>query len=182
MIDSFINNPLAQAIGALAIILSIASFQVKKRSGILIIQCFASLAFSASLIMLGGIVGGILDIISFTRTLVFSLSEKYKWARSKWWLVFYLILIVVVGIITWGDKSSIAPLFAIIGTLLSTVALYVKNENLMRKISLLVGPWWIIYNFIYSSFFGILNELFAITSIIIALIRMREKKSRDITI
>lgn len=173
MCDSFVNNPAAQAIGFLSLVLSLVSFQMKTRTQILIFQCMASLSCAVSLIMLGGIAGGILDVVAFSRTLVFSLADKYKWAKCKLWLPFYIILIVAVGIITW-DPTGIGTLFAIAGTLLSTVALYQKSERLMRIISLFVGPCWIIYSLIYSSAFGALNEIIAMTSLIIALVRLRK--------
>ena len=173
MCDSFVNNPVAQAIGFLSLVLSLVSFQMKTRTQILIFQCMASLSCAVSLIMLGGIAGGILDVVAFLRTLVFSLADRYKWAKCKLWLPFYIILIIAVGIITW-DPTGIGTLFAIAGTLLSTVALYQKSERLMRIISLFVGPCWIIYSLIYSSAFGALNEIIAITSLIIALVRLRK--------
>lgn len=173
MCDSFVNNPAAQAIGFLSLVLSLVSFQMKTRTQILIFQCMASLSCAVSLIMLGGIAGGILDVVAFSRTLVFSLADRYKWAKCKLWLPFYIILIIAVGIITW-DPTGIGTLFAIAGTLLSTVALYQKSERLMRIISLFVGPCWIIYSLIYSSAFGTLNEIIAMTSLIIALVRLRK--------
>ena len=135
----------------------------------------ASLSCATSLIMLGGIAGGLLDVVAFSRTLVFSLGDKYAWARNKLWLPFYFVLIIAVGVITW-ERGSIVTLFAILGTLLSTVALYMKREKYMRIISLFVGPCWIAYNLIYASCFGILNEIIAMTSIAVALWRMREKR------
>ena len=179
MIDSFINNPIAQAIGALALILSLISFQMKERRTILLFQMLASLSCAVSLIMLGGIAGGILDVVAFSRTLVFSLSDRYKWAGSKICLFSYFALIIAVGILTW-ESGSIATLFAILGTLLSTLALFMKSERNIRLISLLVAPPWIAYNLIHSSCFGILNELIAMTSIIIALFRMRKSRSQNI--
>lgn len=172
MCDSFVNNPVAQAIGFLSLVLSLVSFQMKTRTQILIFQCMASLSCAVSLIMLGGIAGGILDVVAFSRTLVFSLADRYRWAKSRLWLPFYTVLIIAVGIITW-DPTGIGTLFAIAGTLFSTVALYQKRERLMRIISLFAGPCWIIYSLIYSSAFGVLNEIIAMTSLIIALIRLR---------
>ena len=179
MVDSFKGNPIAQLIGFISLLLSLLSFQMKKRSGIMLFQMLASLSCAVSLIMLGGIAGGILDVVAFSRTFVFSLSDRYKWAGSKWWLCFYFAVIIGVGILTW-DTGSIGTLFAILGTLLSTVALFMKKERLIRIISLFVGPCWIIYGMIYSSCFGILNELIAMTSIIIALVRMRNPKDASL--
>ena len=174
MLDSFSNNFVAQMIGLAALLLSLISFQMKTRYAILFFQMLASLSCAVSLIMLGGIAGGILDVVAFSRTLVFSLSNKYKWAGSRVCLFTYFAIIIAVGILTW-EKGSIVTLFAILGTLLSTLALYMKSERNIRIISLFVGPCWIAYNLIYSSCFGILNEIIAMSSIVIALVRMRKK-------
>ena len=84
--------------------------------------------------------------------------------------MFYFAVIIAVGILT-GEQGSYVALFAILGTLFSTVSLWMRNEKLLRVIALFAGPCWIIYNLCYSSCFGILNEIVAMTSIIIALIR-----------
>lgn len=174
MIDSFVVNPVAQAIGLLSLILSLISFQQRKRAGIMLFQMGASLSCAVSLIMLGGIAGGILDLIAFSRTVVFSFRDKYKWASSPLWLIFYFAVIIAVGILT-GERGSFIVVFAILGTLFSTVSLWMRQEKLMRIIALFAGPCWIAYNLYYSSCFGILNEIIAMTSIIIALIRLRER-------
>lgn len=172
MLDSFADHPLAQAIGLLSLILSLISFQQKKRMGILLFQMAASFSCAVSLILLGGIAGGLLDLIAFSRTVVFSLRDRYSWASSPVWLIFYAIVIVAVGILT-GEQGSFVSLFAVFGTLFSTVALWMRSEKRMRTISLFAGPCWIAYNLYYSSCFGVLNELIAMTSIVIALIRLR---------
>ena len=173
---AMIHNPLAQAIGFLSLALSLISFQMRTRGKILFFQMLASLSCAVSLIMLGGIAGGLLDVIAFSRTVVFSLADRFTWARNILWLPFYFALIITAGILTW-EKGSIVTLFAILGTLLSTLALYMKSEKKLRIISLFVGPCWIAYNLIYASCLGILNEIIAMTSIVIALIRNRDKST-----
>ncbi len=175
LVYAIIHNPLAQAIGFLSLAFSLISFQMRTRGKILFFQMLASLSCAISLIMLGGVAGGVLDIVAFSRTVVFSLSDRFAWAKSKLWLSFYFVMIITIGILTW-EKGGIVTLFAILGTLLSTLALYMKNERNLRIISLFVGPCWIAYNLIYASCFGILNEIIATTSIIIALIRTRNQK------
>ena len=175
LVYAIIHNPLAQAIGFLSLAFSLISFQMRTRGKILFFQMLASLSCAISLIMLGGVAGGVLDIVAFSRTVVFSLSDRFAWAKSKLWLPFYFVMIITIGILTW-EKGGIVTLFAILGTLLSTLALYMKNERNLRIISLFVGPCWIAYNLIYASCFGMLNEIIAITSIIIALIRTRNQK------
>lgn len=168
-----ILNIIAQAIGLIALVFSLASFQFKSRRGIMAAQMTASLLFAVQLFMVGAITGGCLDLISFVRTLIFSNNTK-KWASSKLWLYFFAIVMIITGILTWQDYTSI---LAILGSLLSTVALWMKEPKNVRRISLFVGPCWLIYNLIHGAYTGALNELIAMASIIIGIVRHDRKKA-----
>ena len=85
----------------------------------------ASLMFSAQLFMVGAITGGCLDMISFVRTLIFANNSK-KWASSPLWLVGFICVMIATGIMTWENAWSILP---IMGSILSTVALWMKKEK-----------------------------------------------------
>lgn len=165
-----------QAIGAVALVCSLLSFQQKSRKGIMVLQMTASLLFSIQLFLLGAITGACLDMISFVRTLIFSNNEKLKWAKSPIWLVFFEIVMIVVGIFTWDNIYS---LLAIAGSCLSTVALWMKNSKKIRFVSLFVGPCWIIYNLIHGSYTGALNEMIAILSIVIGIFRFDFKNGKE---
>ena len=157
----------AQIVGVAGIVFSLFSFQFAKRKHIMLFQMLASLLFSTQLFMVGAITGGCLDLISFVRTLIFSNNEK-NWAISKNWLFGFIVLMLVTGFFTWKDGWSILP---IIGSILSTIALWMTKEKYMRLISLTVGPCWLVYNLATGAFTGALNEVFAMTSIVIGLIR-----------
>lgn len=45
------------------------------------------------------------------------------------------------------------------------------KEKYIRLISLAVGPCWLVYNLAVGAFTGALNEVFAMTSIVIGLVR-----------
>ena len=153
-------------------VLSLLSFQLKKRKHIMLFQMTASLMFSAQLFMVGAITGGCLDMISFIRTLIFANNNK-KWASSKCWLFGFIAVMIATGLLTWKDGWSVLP---IIGSILSTVALWMKQEKHIRLISLTVGPCWMVYNVVTGAYTGALNELLAMTSIVIGLIRHDRKK------
>ena len=165
-------NFMAQVVGSFGIVFSLLSFQFSKRKHIMLSQMTASLLFSAQLFMVGAITGGCLDMISFVRTLIFSNNHK-KWASSKLWLLGFVAVMIVTGALTWKDGWSILP---ILGSVLSTVALWMKKEKYIRLISLAVGPCWLIYNFVTGAYTGALNELLAMTSIVISLIRHDKKQ------
>jgi len=165
-------NIAAQIVGIVGMVLSLLSFQLKKRKHIMLFQMTASLMFSAQLFMVGAITGGCLDMISFIRTLIFANNNK-KWASSKWWLFGFIAVMIATGLLTWKDGWSVLP---IIGSILSTVALWMKQEKHIRLISLTVGPCWMVYNGVTGAYTGALNELLAMTSIVIGLIRHDRKK------
>lgn len=160
-------NIAAQIVGTAGIVFSLLSFQFSKRKYIMLFQMLASLLFSLQLFMVGAITGGCLDLISFIRTLIFSNNTK-RWAKSKIWLFGFILLMIVTGIFTWNDGWSILP---IIGSILSTIALWMTNEKHIRLISLAVGPCWLVYNLVTGAYTGALNEVFAMISIVIGLIR-----------
>lgn len=168
---------LTQAVGGVALVCSLLSFQQKKRSYLMALQMTASLLFAIQLFMVGAITGGCLDLISFVRTLIFSFNGDRKWAKSPLWLAFFLTVMIATGIATWNDIFS---LLAIVGSCLSTIALWMKNGKRIRLVSLFVGPCWIVYNLVHGAYTGALNEMIAIASIVIGMIR-HDFKRKDKT-
>ena len=164
-----------QGIGAVSLICSLLSFQQKKRRNIMLFQMSSSLLFSLQLLLLGAFTGACVDFISFIRTLVFEKRGKYKWADSPILLIIFLLAMIVSGILTWGNVYS---LLAILGSCLSTLALWMKSERKILIISLFVGPCWIAYNLLHGSYTGALNEVLAMTSICIGLFRLSRNKSK----
>ena len=169
-------NIAAQVVGLFGIVLSLLSFQLKERKYIMLFQMTASLMFSAQLFMVGAITGGCLDMISFVRTLIFANNSK-KWASSPLWLVGFICVMIATGIMTWENGWSILP---ILGSILSTVALWMKKERNIRLVSLMVGPCWMVYNAVKGAYTGALSEVIAMTSIIIGLLR-HDRKKKEIT-
>ena len=163
---------IAQVVGIIGIVLSVLSFQFKERKHIMLAQALASFMFMLQFVMLGAIIAAVLDFISFLRTMIFANNAK-TWARSKVWLYGFILVMIISGILTWNDMWSILPL---IGSILSTIALWMKKERNIRLISLAVGPCWFVYNMIVGAYTGALNEVIAMTSIIIGLIRYDSKK------
>ncbi len=163
----------AQIVGLAGIVCSLLSFQQKERKHVMLFQMIASALFCIQLFMVGAITGGCVDSISFIRTAVFSQNDK-KWASSPIWLGVFIVAMIGTGILTWQDGWSILP---IIGSVLSTVALWMKNSKHIRVISLFVGPCWLIYSLIHGAYTGALNEVLAMTSIVIGMVRHDIKRN-----
>ena len=169
MLESTAYDLFVQGVGFVSLVLALVSVQMKKRSHLMIFQMLASLLFSLQLLLLGAVTGACVDFISFIRTLIFSQRENKKWAQSPLWLYGFLLAMVVAGALTWDNIYS---LLAILGSCLSTVALWMKDTKKIRLISLFVGPCWIVYNLIHGSIAGVLNEILAMGSIVIGMLRL----------
>ena len=163
----------AQIVGLAGIVCSLLSFQQKERKHVMLFQMTSSALFCIQLFMVGAITGGCVDSISFVRTAVFSQNDK-KWASSPIWLGVFIVAMIATGILTWQDGWSILP---IIGSILSTIALWMKKSSHIRIISLFVGPCWLIYNLIHGAYTGALNEVLAMTSIVIGMVRHDIKRN-----
>ena len=160
-------NTIAQIVGVFGLICSLLSFQMKRRKWIMAFQMTASLSFAAQFFMMGAITAGCVDMLSFLRTVIFSQNSK-KWASSPIWLYVFLVIMVITGAATWQNAWDLLP---IAGSVLSTIALWMKSEKKIRLISLTVGPCWLVYNLVIGAWAGALNEVLAMTSIVIGLIR-----------
>lgn len=158
---------ISQIVGAFGLGASVISFQKKDRSGIMFFQVIASLLFAIQLFLVGAFTGAYLDIVSFGRTMVFANKGK-KWASSNVWIYLFMSLQILVGIFTYQNIFSV---FAILGSILSTIALWMKESKHIRLVSLFVGPCWIVYNLVWGAYTGVINEIIAMTSIIIGIYR-----------
>jgi len=138
-------------------------------------QMIASLSFSTQLFLLGAVTGGCVDLISFIRTMIFSQNSK-KWASSPVWLYVFIVIMIFTGILTWQNAWDLLP---IAGSILSTIALWMKREKHIRLISLAVGPCWLVYNLVKGAWSGALNEVLAMTSIVIGLLRNDTQKKNQ---
>ncbi len=83
---------------------------------------------------------------------------------------------IAVGVVTWQNAWSILPM---IGSILSTIALWMKKSSQFRLISLFVGPCWLVYNLVIGAYTGALNEVLAMGSIVIGMIRHDRKKDGE---
>ena len=166
-------NFIVQSVGVFGLLCSLLSFQMKRRKWIMAFQMTASLSFAAQFFMLGAVTAGCVDMLSFLRTMIFSQNSK-KWASSPIWLYVFLVIMVITGAATWKSCWDLLP---IAGSLLSTIALWMKSEKKIRLISLTVGPCWLLYNLVIGAWAGALNEVLAMTSIVIGLIRNDIRKT-----
>ena len=96
------------------------------------------------------------------------INNDKKWAKSPVWLVFFIIVSAVSGILTWESWYSFLPPLAMI---LTTISYWMKDETKIRLITFPSSPCWLIFNIITGSVAGVVTECVVMSSLIIAIIR-----------
>lgn len=154
-----------QAIGFLALAMSIISFQFKKHGHILLCRTASELIFSLQYILLGAWTAAAMDFISVIRNLLYSHLVKKNRSTTPVIVVFG-IFVVAIGVTTFDGVISLLP---IISKLLTTVSYGMKNERLLRFITLPSCIFWIIYNLFVGSIAGVLADSLSLVSLLIAM-------------
>mgnify|MGYP001130253951 CR=1 FL=1 len=159
---------IAQAIGFVAVIVTVSSFQIDNRKTILLLLMVSSSLYSIHFLLLGALTGSALNAINIARNYIFAQKYEYKWANSRLWLLFFIVVFIFAGILTWDGLKTILP---VVGMIAGVIAFWMKNTTHIRLLALIAPPCWFIYNFIVGSYPGMVVEVFTVTSIIIAVIR-----------
>lgn len=167
---------LGQIIGMIALGTSIICYQFNSPRKILILQIVMSALFALNLALIGAFSGAAMNVLGICRALVFYQREKRKWARSPFWVGFFIAATVAITVFTFESWVDIFPLA---GTIFTTIALSMTDAAKIRLWTLPSPPCWLTYNVLNGNIGGILNEIFVISSIVVGMFRFdRKKKAR----
>lgn len=167
---------LGQVLSIIGMALTIASFQMKTRKQIILFQTAGSVFFLLSYLLLESWSAVYLNVVFLIRNIVFYFGKDKKWAQHKAWLLALLCAVVIAGSVGFRSWLDILP---IIGSVFGTVAMYMKNENMLRLLKLGDSPCWLIYNCTVPSTGGIICEVLNIFSILVGLIRYKKNGLKE---
>lgn len=148
-----------QAIGFVAVVLSLTVFQLNKRGHMLALSVVASLLYSVHFFLLGAPTGAAMNFINAIRYYAFGKVSPSK--QNAWVLYVFLIIIATATWLTWQGWFSV---LAALGSALSTLAFWQNNPTYIRRISMGVPPLWFSYNAIAGSYAGMVVEVFLFIS------------------
>ncbi len=163
---------IAQIIGVFALVSAVIAFQQKTHKNILIFQFTSDILFVLHFALLDAYTGAILNGIAALRGLVF-VNRGKKWADNILWFWLFCFASVVSGIFTWSGMLSLLP---VLGMILTTVAFWIKDPKLVRRVAFPSSPLWLVYNLANRAYGGVITEIINMISIIIAMIRLDFKK------
>lgn len=165
---------LIRALGIIGLVLSFIPFQFKRHKHIVLCKMLSSCVFSVQYFLMGAYTGAWLDLVSALRNYLFYKFVDRKLSTLPVTMAFSL-LIVVLGIGSWGGWLSLLP---IIAKLLSTVSYGMKNERMLRFIALPSCILWIVYNLMVGGYEAAIGDFLAFVSIIIAIYQFDIRKAK----
>lgn len=161
---------IGQIIGILAPILTVISYQLNTKKSILIALTGATVATAVGYLLIGATSGFVLNLACLARNAVcFFLKEKSRGAYLTGAL--FAVLMCILGATSWQGMHS---LLIIAGLAINTVFVALGVPQWLRKSILLTSTLVLIYNLIEFSVGGIANEVLAISSAVVGILRYRK--------
>lgn len=97
------------------------------------------------------------------RTYAYERYRKYEWVFE-----ISIIIYALMTLLTWKDWTSILPFM---GILSASVAMWQKNPRDIRYLSFIPTAFWFPYNFLSSSYMGMVGDLVTFSSVLIGVLR-----------
>ncbi len=165
-------NLLAQFIGVIAFLFFVFSIQQKDKKNILKFQLIANTCYAIQYFLLNILTAGLMNIVSLVRLGLFYYYDKKKKTCPKGILIALIILLILIGIISYDGIISLVP---IIITILYTLSTYQNNLLIIRWVFVVCGFIWFIFNYSVGAYTAIVGNVFEVVSGLIAIQRIEKR-------
>ncbi len=169
---------LIRMFGIIGLILCIIPFQFKKYKNIVLCKMVSELSFGVQYLLMGltGIpgayTGALIDGVSGGRNFLYhKLNEKGKSTLPV--MIAFSAVVIGIGVGSWDGPISLLPILA---KLITTVSYGIKNEKLLRYITLPSCILWIAYNVTITAWEGVIADSLAFASILVAIYKFDIRK------
>ena len=163
------NDLTIQIIGIIGVFFFMMSYQVKSNKMLFFMQIAGCFVFCVQLGLLGAYSGCMSLVVLVVRNIMLTRYEKWEWVRWKGWAIIFSLILVAITIMTWDGPVSILPG---LGAISGTLACWTNNAKIIRITNLTINsPCCLIYDVIFRSWGGVINESITIISIIVSIMR-----------
>ncbi len=167
---------IANGVGLVAVVLFVSSYQMKRRSSIIVCNAISRALYILQYVLLGAFSGAALDVIGLISSVLATRKDSPLIRKLR---VPVLILInaamLAVNVLLYESAWDVLPF---IGVLLHTTAFWLTNEKKIRALSILGSPFWFAYNAHAMALGSAAGDVFTIISIGIAILRYDILKKR----
>lgn len=152
-------------LGIIGLILCVIPFQFKRHKHIVLCKMVSEITFAVQYFIMGAYTGAWMDLVSGGRNFLFyKLVQKGKSTLPV--IIGFSCLIIFLGVASWAGPLSLLPMVA---KVISTVSYGMKNEKLLRYITLPSCVFWIVYNFTVGGWEAMIGDFLSLGSILIAI-------------
>lgn len=173
---------IAQAIGIIAMVFNIVSYQQKSAKRIIALQFFGASFFALNYLMLGAYIASMLNLVGVIRAVMFLKKDKTKVDRLGWVAVFgiaYVAAYVLNFTVLAKEptvRNLIVEILPVIAMFATHLAYRCDSPKTLRYICLVSSVSWLIFNIVNFAIGAILCEVFSLVSIAIATVRQGQKE------
>lgn len=150
-----INFWLSQLFGIEALLLLLISYRKKNTNQILIFQTISALCYMIQYFLLGAFSGLLICSIEFIRDILY-----YKTNKDNFIYLLTIPFYILIGVFTFKNVFNLLPILA---SIIDGYAL-TKNKKIIVISSIVSYLIWLIYDFIYNSYSGMLTSIIVIIS------------------
>ncbi len=162
-----------QMITIVAIFFWVISIQQKKQYKILFCQTISNLVYTIEYFLLGVYTASAMNLISTVRCFLFYKKNKEGKKIKESWLIGFILLLIIFGILTYDGYLSLIP---VIITIFYTISSYMKDSKWIRIVVLVAAFFWIYYNYKNGVYLATIGNFLEIISGIVSLVRYRKSK------
>ncbi len=156
------------AFGVMAMISKLFEYQVKGRSTMLVIAIIANICWVLYFGFYGDFMSSLTCGINVIRMLLFAQREKHAWAKSNLWLIFFLALQTLIGILTYKSWMDI---FVLVTGYVGIFAYFVIDQRIYRALSLVYMVLWVINDTIKFFPISLISDSISVVSVCVAIFR-----------
>ena len=167
----------AQIIGYAAIAESVFIFISTKREKILIFKLIDDVLWFFNMLLMGAYTGAVLNAIAIAREIVFYNRGKKKWATHKFWLFFFMAVMLVSPVLTWAGPVSILPAM---GSAVAVICFYAQKPVMTKSFAYFAQGSWLAYAILTHNASSTVCNVIALVSATIGIIHelIVKKKSK----
>lgn len=164
----------AQIVGFFAVALFLLSYQQKTRKRMIVVNAVSRILYILQYVMLGAFSGAVLDVLgTFSSFLAQNKDKGFVGKHRRASFVAVNILMIFAGLVTYKNFFT---LFSIAGVMLHTIAFWINDEKIIRRVSFLGSPFWFIYNFSCRAYGSAIGDVLTMVSILTAIFRYDIRK------
>ncbi len=166
--------------GIIGLILCIIPFQFKKHKHIVLCKMSSELTFALQYFLMGltgvagAYTGAMIDLVSGGRNFLYHKFVS-KGKSTTPLIIGFSLLVIVIALGSWAGPLSLLPMSA---KIITTVSYGMKNEKLLRYITLPSSIFWIMYNVIIGAWEGAIADSLAFASLLIAIYKFDIKNKQ----